>query len=1516
MPAGAIEGLEARTLLSSSLSGGVLTVTGTAAGESITISDQGLNVKVTEPGGSTNFLKSAVQSIHVDGLGGNDIITLAGLLIPSVIDGGAGNDDITGSSAADTINGGDDHDTLHGGPGNDTINGGLGDDVIDGGDDNDIIDGGFGFYVFQGADGNDTLMGGSGNDELYGEDGTDTLRGGTGADMLNGGDGPGDVADYSDRTADLFITQDGEPDDGEAGEGDRVRLNIEVIIGGSGNDTIRAGELDETIYGGLGNDIIDGWEGNDIVYGQEGDDQLFGGEQDDIVYGGEGDDTISGGENLPGEIYEAEFGPVYGLGGFDQLFGEDGNDNINGGDSDDIIEGGNDDDFLYGSQGNDTIRGGPGNDTLIGGTEDDTLVGGEGDDLFSGMTGIDTADYSDHDAINAGPHTFVYVLLDDVANDGLYTDDGGTEVEFDNVMSDVENVIGTNGRDGMLGSPAANRLDGRGGDDFIYGEAGNDTLLGGQGDDELWGGNGSDSAPDDVFYLQTNLVSNNKAKYNSELEDTHLLDAWGLAFKRTGSGGSFWVSNAADGSSTTYAGDVPGNPIHKGANNVFVMPPPAGSPSDATSVPTGQVYNGGSDLPGQSMEFATPGIDGNGNPTTGAARFIVATVDGTVGAWRGSLSAFATKIDNSGEDSPPQYFGIAITSQAWTYNAADPNTYKKGNHIFLADFANQRIQTYDNQWHDVSADFAFAQPAGVPANYSPWNIELVDGKLYVEYAQVQTLGIEQHGPGLGYIARFNTDGTLDTLFTDHRGLNAPWGITKAPADFGPYSNNLLVANFGDGTIAALDAETGEFIDLLRTPEGQPISVEGIWALAFGNGVSLGTANHLYFTAGPRGEVDGIFGKLQLGSAIGDSDVLDGGSGADEMHGETGGDYFLNLDNEGDSIDGGADTDAMEQENLDDAVNVENAVPPAVLAPFPTPLPAAEPAGGLIYHGSVSGAVNSLPGGKLAYTINLDASQHVTVVAHPTSGLQPTVSLSGPGLNNVSVTATATGQDAVLQSITAAQSGTYTITISAGDSGGGTASVDLWLNAAVESESHNGSDNGTRATAQDLNGAFNALGGNVSHAAVAGEIANTFTHDYYSLSLTALQPTSFVLAGGTLVFELQDSNGALLATSAAGPANFTSAIANYTPASTGTYYLHVIGKPGTTLYNLLITKNVSFDAESNNSVAAAQSINAAHAVLGHTDAADADYYSLTVAQGHSLHFDLTFPGGGPNEPLNAPGSSQVDLYTSAGVLVASDIMNNSPAGTVRYLAAGTYVAKVSTASAASYLLQATDIAPAAAVVGRHIFYNNSYFDTQPGKTNDDAIAPETGPGAKAALLPGQTATFANYTSYSKGINGIMVDIANLPSGAGPVASDFEFRVGNDSTPAAWALLGIDPAITVRRGAGVNGSDRIELTWADGTIKKKWLRVKVKGAANTDLAAGDDLFYYGNAIGESGNSAGNTNVDATDELAVRAHPHGLFPSATPINSAWDFNRDGQVNSTDELLVRGNPAGFGTSLKLIVI
>jgi len=214
---------------------------------------------------------------------------------------------------------------------------------------------------------------------------------------------------------------------------------------------------------------------------------------------------------------------------------------------------------------------------------------------------------------------------------------------------------------------------------------------------------------------------------------------------------------------------------------------------------------------------------------------------------------------------------------------------------------------------------------------------------------------------------------------------------------------------------------------------------------------------------------------------------------------------------------------------------------------------------------------------------------------------------------------------------------------------------------------------------------------------------------------------------------------------------------------------------------------------------------------------------------------------------------------------------------------------------------------ATIEGRHIFYNDSAFDGDDPAINvadNDAIATD-----KAALQSGVTAAFTNYTSYDKGINGIMIDIADV---AGTLtADDFEFRIGNTATPfgTGWTAAPAHSGFDVRAGGGDSGSDRVTFTWTANDINNQWLQVTVLANSNTGLAE-RDIHYWGNQIGETGNIVGDTTVDAADSQLILDNPSGFDPAG--ITNQYDINRDDQVDASDRVIALANYTG-ATSLLL---
>jgi RHS repeat-associated protein len=198
-----------------------------------------------------------------------------------------------------------------------------------------------------------------------------------------------------------------------------------------------------------------------------------------------------------------------------------------------------------------------------------------------------------------------------------------------------------------------------------------------------------------------------------------------------------------------------------------------------------------------------------------------------------------------------------------------------------------------------------------------------------------------------------------------------------------------------------------------------------------------------------------------------------------------------------------------------------------------------------------------------------------------------------------------------------------------------------------------------------------------------------------------------------------------------------------------------------------------------------------------------------------------------------------------------------------------------------------------VAGRFVFYNNSGLDGNDAAANTADAAAIAG---KHPLLPGQTATFANVSSYDRGINGVMVDVTGA---AGLTLNDFVFRIGSGPMPSAWASAPT-PTLSVTPGTGVGGSDRVTLIWPDGAVRNTWLQVTLLSNLRTGLAA-PDVFYFGTLIGETGDDPRATFVGARDMVAVRRNFGSV--ASSPARDRFDFNKDGLVDAVDVVLQRWN-------------
>jgi uncharacterized protein (TIGR03118 family) len=302
--------------------------------------------------------------------------------------------------------------------------------------------------------------------------------------------------------------------------------------------------------------------------------------------------------------------------------------------------------------------------------------------------------------------------------------------------------------------------------------------------------------------------------------DPNLVNSWGLA---RGSNTFWWVSDNGTGRTTLY--DGAGAP----QSLVVTIPAPGGS---GTSAPTGAVFN------------FTSGFPINGTKAT----FLFVTEDGTIAGWNPAAGTTAgLAVNRAGK---AVYKGCAIAQTA------------QGPRLYATNFTTGTVEVFDGNFNPVPVGlFAFRIP-GLPQNFVPFNIQNVGGNLVVTYAFRQPGSTdEQHGAGLGAVAIFGPAGQLRRVLQPGAFLNAPWGITLAPSDFGVFAHRLLIGNFGDGRIHAFNIITGAFEGTLQGTNNQPLVIDGLWALGFGNDGSAGAATSMFFTAGPNDEKDGLFGKL-------------------------------------------------------------------------------------------------------------------------------------------------------------------------------------------------------------------------------------------------------------------------------------------------------------------------------------------------------------------------------------------------------------------------------------------------------------------------------------------------------------------------------------------------------------------------------------------------------------------------------------------------------------------------------
>ncbi|HEV2861308.1 MAG TPA: TIGR03118 family protein [Pyrinomonadaceae bacterium] len=330
-------------------------------------------------------------------------------------------------------------------------------------------------------------------------------------------------------------------------------------------------------------------------------------------------------------------------------------------------------------------------------------------------------------------------------------------------------------------------------------------------------------------YRQTNFISD--APGLAFVQDPFLVNPWGISMTSTS---PFWVANTGTSTSSLYRGDVGGAPVIPNPGLARIRIP--GTTPPEPGLPTGTV--------------AGPGVGFNvvSGTNSGPARFIFASLSGNISAWNPAVSADAVVMNHMDGH---VYTGLAIA------------TISTGTYLYAADVARGHIDVFNAGFAPAAVSGTFQDPT-LPAGYVPYNVQAFGTDIYVTYTKIDPMTFrELNAPGNGIVNVFNADGGfLRRLITEDTHLNAPWGITKAPASFGIFSNALLVGNFRDGRINAFNQTTGAYLGTLQNEAGQPIVNDGLWALTFGNGGNGGDPNTLYFTAGIADERHGLFGSLK------------------------------------------------------------------------------------------------------------------------------------------------------------------------------------------------------------------------------------------------------------------------------------------------------------------------------------------------------------------------------------------------------------------------------------------------------------------------------------------------------------------------------------------------------------------------------------------------------------------------------------------------------------------------------
>ena len=333
---------------------------------------------------------------------------------------------------------------------------------------------------------------------------------------------------------------------------------------------------------------------------------------------------------------------------------------------------------------------------------------------------------------------------------------------------------------------------------------------------------------EETAFVQTNLVSD--GFISAPTIDPNLINPWGIARSATS---PFWVSDNGMGVTTVYTGA--GTLVKVGGFDAIAIAAPSGQTSPAS--PTGDVFN----IAGSGFNITSGGH-------TGSSVFLFATEDGTISGWNPNVDVASSvlAVDNSQGGTGAVYKGLAIAQT------------DHGTLLYAANFRNGTVDVFNDDFKQVNSFTDHHLPAG----FAPFNVQVLDGHLFVTFAlQNDAKHDDVAGAGNGFVDEFDLNGHLLHRVASGGALNSPWGLAIAPPGFGEFANDLLVGNFGDGTINVFNPKTDHFLGKLEDANGAPITIGDLWALVPGTGNAGSDPNKIYFTAGVQNEAHGLFGSL-------------------------------------------------------------------------------------------------------------------------------------------------------------------------------------------------------------------------------------------------------------------------------------------------------------------------------------------------------------------------------------------------------------------------------------------------------------------------------------------------------------------------------------------------------------------------------------------------------------------------------------------------------------------------------